>query len=72
MALLLLWCSPLLVVGGSRFSASDLALKRGVRYGHVLAWMRCSLSYCLARAAIRCIRGSRGIKRPKSNNFGDG
>ncbi len=45
--------------------ASDLARKRGVEYANVISWLRCSLAYSLARSAIRCIRGSRSIKRER-------
>ncbi len=43
--------------------ADALALKRRETYSHVMNWLRCRLSFSLARSAIRCVRGSRTIKR---------
>lgn len=43
--------------------ASALALKRHESYSHVINWLRCRLSFSLARSAIRCVRGSRSIRR---------
>ena len=43
--------------------ADDLAMKRNERYSRVVSWMRCCLAFSLARAAIRCVRGSRSIRR---------
>ena len=43
------------------FSAlGQIAMKRN---GHLMSWMRCYLSFSLARSAIRCVRGSRSIRR---------
>ena len=43
--------------------ADDLAMKRNERYSRVVSWMRCRLAFSLARAAIRCVHGSRSIHR---------
>ncbi len=43
--------------------AAQLATKRNESYCHLISWMRCSLSFSLARSAIRCVRGSRSIRR---------
>ena len=43
--------------------ASALALKRHESYSHVINWLRCRLSFSLARSTIRCVRGSRSIRR---------
>ena len=40
--------------------ASQIAMKRNESYCHL---MRCYLSFSLARSAIRCVRGSRSIRR---------
>ena len=42
--------------------ADDLAMKRNERYSRVVSWMRYCLAFSLARAAIRCVRGSRSIR----------
>ena len=42
--------------------ASALALKRRETYSRVINWLRCRLSFSLARSAIRCVRGSRSIR----------
>lgn len=47
--------------------AAGMSYKRNEEYSSVIAWLRCSLQYCLARSAIRCIRGSRQIKRRPRN-----
>ena len=39
--------------------ASMFATKRDQPYSTTMAWLRCSLSFCLLRSSIRCIRGSR-------------
>ena len=43
--------------------ASQVAMKRNESYCHLMSWMRCCLSFSLARSAIRCVRGSRSIRR---------
>ena len=43
--------------------ASLLAAKRRESYSKIISWMRCSLAFSLARSAIRCLRGSRSIRR---------
>ncbi len=43
--------------------ADDLALKCNESYSRVVSWMRCCLAFSLARSAIRCVRGSRSIRR---------
>ena len=43
--------------------AASLAIRRNENYCHVIRWMRCFLSFSLARSAIRCVRGSRSIRR---------
>lgn len=43
--------------------ASALASKRHKTYSHVINWLRCRLTFSLARSAIRCVRGSRSIRR---------
>ena len=43
--------------------AAMLAMKRNENYCHLINWMRCCLSFSLARSAIRCVRGSRSIRR---------
>ena len=43
--------------------ASQIAMKRNESYCHLMSWMRCYLSFSLARSAIRCVRGSRSIRR---------
>ena len=43
--------------------ASALAMKRDASYNRVVTWMRCCLAFSLARSAIRCVRGSRSIRR---------
>ena len=42
--------------------ASALASKRRETYSRVINWLRCRLSFSLARSAIRCVRGSRSIR----------
>ena len=39
--------------------ASMIASKRDQPYSKIMAWLKCSLSFCLLRSSIRCIRGSR-------------
>ncbi len=43
--------------------AEALSIKRKECYSHTISWMRCCLSFSLARSAIRCLRGSRSIVR---------
>ena len=43
--------------------AAALAVKRKEHYSSVMRWLRCCLSFSLARSAIRCIRGSRAIRK---------
>ena len=43
--------------------ADALAAKRKECYSKVVCWMRCCLAFSLARSAIRCIRGSRSVRR---------
>ena len=43
--------------------AAALAAKRGEPYSGVMSWLRCCLSFILARSALRCVRGSRSICR---------
>ena len=43
--------------------AAALAVKRKEHYSSVMRWLRCCLSFSLARPAIRCIRGSRAIRK---------
>ena len=43
--------------------ASALAVKRHAPYSQMVCWLRCMLSFSLARSAIRCVRGSRSIRR---------
>ena len=43
--------------------ASSLAAKRNKTYSRIVAWIRCCLAFALARLAIRCIRGSRSLRR---------
>ena len=43
--------------------ASSLAAKRNEAYSRVVAWIRCSLAFALAPSAVRCIRGSRSLRR---------
>ena len=42
--------------------ADALSVKRNC-YSHTISWMRCCLSFSLARSAIRCLRGSRSVRR---------
>ena len=51
--------------------ATALATKRNENYCHVISWMRCCLSFSLARSAIRCVRGSRSLRR-KTRLYMDG
>ena len=39
--------------------ASLLALKRNTTYSHMMAWIRCRLSFALLRSSLMCIRGTR-------------
>ena len=39
--------------------ASMIACKRDQPYNKIMAWLRCSLAFCLLRSSIRSIRGSR-------------
>ena len=39
--------------------ASDIANKRGEKYSAVKGLLSCRLSFCLIRAAIACLRGTR-------------
>ena len=39
--------------------ASMLATKRDQPYSSTMSWLRCTLSFCLLRSSIRCIRGTR-------------
>ncbi len=43
--------------------AAQLATKRNENYCHLISWIRCCHSFSLARSAIRCVRGSRSIRR---------
>ena len=43
--------------------ASLLASKHDQPYCNTMAWLRCTLSFCLLRSAIQCIRGSRSTGR---------
>ena len=43
--------------------ASALSVKRHESYSRVVAWVRCCLAFGLARSAIRCLRGSRSLRR---------
>ena len=43
--------------------ADALSVKRNECYSHTISWMRCCLSFSLARSAIRCLRGSRSVRR---------
>ena len=43
--------------------AAMLATKRNEPYAKVITWLRCRLSFSLARSAVRCVRGSRSIRR---------
>ncbi len=43
--------------------ASSLAARRNEIYSHVIGWLRSCLAFSLARSAIRCIRGSRTLRR---------
>lgn len=43
--------------------AASLALKRNESYSRVVTWIRCCLAFSLARSAIRCVRGSRTLRR---------
>ena len=43
--------------------ADAIATKRNESYNRVVTWMRCCLTFSLARSAIRCVRGSRSIRR---------
>lgn len=43
--------------------AQKMADKRNESYPKVITWIRCRLAFSLARSAIRCIRGSRSIRR---------
>ena len=43
--------------------ASLLARKRNEPYPRIVHWMRSSLAFSLARSAIRCLRGSRSLRR---------
>ncbi len=45
--------------------ADALAMKRNESYSRIVSWMRCCLAFSLARSAIRCVRGSRCIRRRK-------
>ena len=38
--------------------ASLLALKRNTTYSHMMAWIRCRLSFALLRSSLMCIRGT--------------
>ena len=39
--------------------AERIATKTGEKYGSVIAWIRCKLSFIVLRAALLCLRGSR-------------
>ncbi len=43
--------------------AASLAVKRNEAYTRVVTWIRCCLAFALARSAIRCVRGSRSLRR---------
>ena len=67
-----LWSSPPVGGGGGKGHegaitvkrlASALAVKRHAPYSQMVGWLRCMLSFSLARSAIRCVRGSRSIRR---------
>ena len=47
--------------------ADALASKRKESYSKVVCWMRCCLAFSLARSAIRCVRGSRSVRRRHIN-----
>ena len=49
--------------------ASALASKRRETYSRVINWLRCRLSFSLARSAIRCVRGSRSIRRKSPSSL---
>ena len=46
---------------------AQLAAKRNENYSHLMTWMRCRLTFSLARSAIRCVRGSRSIHHKTPN-----
>ena len=43
--------------------ANALAMMCNESYSRVVTWIRCCLAFSLARSAIRCVRGSRSIRR---------
>ena len=45
-----------------KFLAERVAQKTGQRYDHVMAWIRCKLSFLIMRSALLCLRGSRSVK----------
>ena len=51
--------------------AATLATKRNKSYCHFISWMRCRLSFSLARSAILCVRGSRSIRRKTLLHMGE-
>ena len=47
--------------------ADAMASKRKESYSKVVCWMRCCLAFSLATSAIRCVRGSRSVRRHQVN-----
>ena len=51
--------------------ANKISAKSGDKYGEVMRWMRCKLSFVILRAFLTCIRGSRPHKHRSSENIPD-
>ena len=47
--------------------ADALVSKRKESCSKVVCWMRCCLAFSLATSAIRCVRGSRSVRRRQVN-----
>ena len=49
--------------------AERIANKSGEKYSHVIAWIRCRLSFVILRAALMCVRGSRPHSSRNESNI---
>ena len=47
--------------------ASQIAEKRGETYACTMGWLRCTVSFCLLRASLRCLRASPRHRQHKQN-----
>ena len=48
--------------------AAMISQKWDEPYSHTLGWLRCQLGFCLLRACLLCIRGSRGANHREASS----